>query len=86
MRIEDREEFVDQVAQAVIDKIEERDRIESMVSLVAARVLALQQEQKEATAVLVEASNTAEAPLTKGPLTTANGSTDKLQEITHVEH
>ena len=81
MRIEDREEFVDQVAQAVIDKMEERDRIESMVSLVAARVLALQKEQKEAAAVLTEASNTAE-----GPLTTANGSTDKPQEITHVEH
>ena len=57
MRIEDWEEFVDQVAQAVIDKIEERDRIESMVSLVAARVLALQQEQKEAAAVLAEAAH-----------------------------
>ncbi len=86
MRMEDREEFVDQVAQAVIDKIEERDRIESMVSLVTARVLALQQEQKDAAAVLAEASNTAEVPLTEGPLTTASGSTDRLQESTHVEH
>lgn len=57
MRIEDREEFVDQVAQAVIDKIEERDRIEGMVSLVVARVLALQKEQKEAASLLAEASS-----------------------------
>ncbi len=57
MRIEDRDEYVDLVAQAVIDKIEERDRIEGMVSLVVARVLALQKEQKEAASVLAELSS-----------------------------
>ena len=55
MRIEDRDEYVDLVAQAVIDKIEERDRIEGMVNLVVARVLALQKEQAQAAAVLAEA-------------------------------
>lgn len=75
MRIEDREEFVDQVAQAVIDKIEERDRIESMVNLVVARVLALQTEQKEATAVLAEAAHS-----------NGNGTSEKSsEEKTYVE-
>jgi len=75
MRIEDREEFVDQVAQAVIDKIEERDRIDGMVSLVVARVLALQQEQKEAAAVLAEA-----------PHSNGNGTSEKSsEEKTYVE-
>ena len=55
MRIEDREEYIDLVAQAVMDKIEERDRIEGMVSLVVARVLALQKEQAQAKAALAEA-------------------------------
>ncbi len=45
MRIEDREEFIDQVAQAVIDRIEERDRIAGLVNLVVNRVLELQKEQ-----------------------------------------
>ncbi len=44
MRIEDREEFVDMVAQAVIDRIEERDRIAGMVELVVRRVFELQQQ------------------------------------------
>ena len=75
MRIEDREEFVDQVAQAVIDKIEERNRVESLVGLVAARVLALQQEQKEAAAVLAEAAHT-----------NGNGTSEKSsEETTYVE-
>ncbi len=47
MRIEDREEFVDLVAQAVIDRIEERDRIAGLVNLVVARVLELQKEQAQ---------------------------------------
>lgn len=51
-KLEDREEFVDLVAQAVIDKIEERDRIEGLVGLVVARVVALQKEQAQADAVL----------------------------------
>ena len=55
MRIEDRDEFVDIVAQAVIDKIEERNRIEGLVGLVVTRVLALQEEQAQAKAVLGEA-------------------------------
>jgi hypothetical protein len=72
MRIEDREEFVDQVAQAVIDKIEERDRIDGMVSLVVARVLALQKAQAEAASILAEA-----------PISTEDGSSE---EKTHAEH
>lgn len=77
MRIEDREEFVDQVAQAVIDKIEERDRIEGMVSLVVARVLALQKEQAEAASILAQA----ETANFNG-----NGTPEKsLEEKTYVE-
>lgn len=85
MRIEDREEYIDLVAQAVMDKIEERDRIEGMVSLVVARVLALQKEQALAQAALAEAQTT-ETSIAQAPLTTANGSTDKLQEIAYVKH
>lgn len=44
MRIEDREEFVDLVAQSVIDRIEERDRITSLVDMVVQRVIELQQQ------------------------------------------
>jgi hypothetical protein len=45
MSAEERDELVDLVAQAVIDKIEERDRINGMVNLVVARVLALRKEE-----------------------------------------
>lgn len=45
MRIEDREEYVDMVAQAVIDRIEERDRLASLVDLVVRRVVELQEKQ-----------------------------------------
>lgn len=48
MHIEDRDDYVDLVAQAVIDRIEERDRIAGLVELVVARVLALQKEQAQA--------------------------------------
>ena len=48
MRIEDREEYVDMVAQAVIDRIEERDRLATLVDLVARRVTELQLAQAEA--------------------------------------
>ena len=48
MRMEDREDFIDLVAQAVIDRIEERDRIDRIVEMVAARVIANQKEAKEA--------------------------------------
>lgn len=45
MPIEDREEFVDLVAQAVIDRIEERDRIANLVNMVVSRVIELQEQQ-----------------------------------------
>ena len=48
MHIEDREDYVDMVAQAVIDRIEERDRIASLVDQVAQRVMELQKAQAEA--------------------------------------
>ncbi len=48
MRIEDREEYVDMVAQAVIDRIEERDRLAALVDMVVRRVLDLQKAQAEA--------------------------------------
>ena len=41
MRIEDREEYVDLVAQAVIDRIEERDRLAGLVDMVVRRVVEL---------------------------------------------
>ncbi len=63
MRIEDREEYVDLVAQAVIDRIEERDRIAGLVNLVVARVLELQKEQTS--------SNTAQAASDDAPAMTA---------------
>lgn len=67
MRIEDREEFVDLVAQAVIDRIEERDRIAGLVNLVVARVLELQKEQASAQA----SPNNAQAALDDAPAMTA---------------
>ena len=48
MRIEDRDDFVDLVAQAVIDRLEARDRIEGMVNIVVARVIELQKREAEA--------------------------------------
>ena len=45
MRMEDREEYVDMVAQAVIDRIEERDRLAVLVDQVARRVTELQEKQ-----------------------------------------
>lgn len=48
MRIEDPEEFVDMVAQAVIDRIEERDRLANLVDMVARRVTELQLAQAKA--------------------------------------
>ena len=41
MRIEDREDYIDLVAQAVIDRIEERDRLANLVDMVARRVTEL---------------------------------------------
>ncbi len=73
MRIEDRDEYIDLVAQAVIDKIEERDRIEGMVGLVVARVLALQKEQASAASILAESSSPNET-----------GASEKVEEHLHV--
>lgn len=42
---DERNACVDMVAQAVVDKIEERDRINGLADLVFQRVLALQQQQ-----------------------------------------
>ena len=47
MNREERDELVDMVAQAVIDKIEERDRINGLAEMVIQRVLALQTEEAE---------------------------------------
>ena len=48
MRMEDREDYIDMVAQAVIDKIEERDRLAGLVDQVARRVMELQKARTEA--------------------------------------
>lgn len=48
MRMEDREEYVDMVAQAVIDRIEERDRLAGLVNMVVNWVMELQKAQAEA--------------------------------------
>jgi len=42
---EERNELVDMVAQAVIDKIEERDKTNRLADLVVARVIELQQQE-----------------------------------------
>jgi len=47
MNIVERDDFVDLVAQAVIDKIEERHRINQMVEMVVARVIELQQKEAD---------------------------------------
>jgi hypothetical protein len=47
MRIEDRDEFIDAVAQAVIDRIEEKNHIHGLVEMVVQRVLQLQKESAE---------------------------------------
>jgi len=47
---DERNHFVDLVAQTVIDKMEERSRLHELADLVVARVLALQQEQSDAQA------------------------------------
>ena len=42
----EKEELVDMIAQAVIDKLEERERVNRLSDLVVARVLKLQAEEK----------------------------------------
>ena len=48
MRNKDRADYVDMVAQAVIDKIEERDRLAMLVEQVAHRVVELQKARADA--------------------------------------
>ena len=48
MRIDNRDDYIDLVAQAVIDRIEEKDRVSSLVDAVVQRVMALQQEKADA--------------------------------------
>jgi hypothetical protein len=50
MRIDNRDDYIDVVAQAVIDRIEERDRVAGLVDMVVRRVLELQVEAAEAKA------------------------------------
>ncbi|MCX6366088.1 MAG: hypothetical protein NTX57_05195 [Armatimonadetes bacterium] len=45
MAIEDRDDFVDVVAQAVIDRIEEHHRTNSLVEQVVARVIEIQKKE-----------------------------------------
>lgn len=47
MAIEDRDDFVDLVAQAVIDRIEERHRVNGLVEQVVARVIEIQKKEAE---------------------------------------
>ena len=59
MKIDEREDFVDVVAQAVIDKIEERDRVNGLVEMVVAKVLAMQKAEADLKAAAeAEASDT----------------------------
>jgi hypothetical protein len=45
MNPDERAELVDMIAQAVIDRIEERERVTRLADLVVARVFALQEEE-----------------------------------------
>lgn len=54
MGIENRDDYIDLVAQAVIDRIEERDRVSSLVDAVVRRVMELQKESAEAKAAAEE--------------------------------
>ena len=45
MTPEDRDHLVDMIAQAVIDKLEERERVNRIADMVVDRVLALQEEE-----------------------------------------
>ena len=45
MAIEDRDDFVDMVAQAVIDRIEESHRVNNLVEQVVARVIEIQKKE-----------------------------------------
>ena len=55
MNLEERHDFVDLVAQAVVDKMEERDRISGMVNMVVARVIEMQRAEADLQAAEAEA-------------------------------
>lgn len=50
MDVQERPEFIDLVAQAVIDRIQERDQVNRIVELVVQRVLELQAQEAGANA------------------------------------
>ena len=50
MRIENQSDYIDAVAQAVIDRIEEKERVSYLVDAVVQRVMALQKEMADAIA------------------------------------
>lgn len=81
MRIEDRDDFIDQVAQAVIDRIEERDRIAGMVEMVVRRVIELQREGAALRAAAeVEESAKASAENGDNPTDNQEDSVDEPEE------
>jgi|GEM_PF-2648302 hypothetical protein len=58
MPIEDKDDFIDQVAQAVIDRIEERNRVSGLVEMVVQRVFQLQNEEAALQAAAEAATDT----------------------------
>lgn len=71
----EQDDFVDRVAQAVIDKIEERDRIASLVEQIAHRVIVIQKQE----AALQEAA-TEQAANPNGNNVNAVVSAEKAEE------
>lgn len=67
MRIEDRDDFIDQVAQAVIDRIEERDRVASLVETVVQRVIQMQREEAALRAAIAPPNGSVTCPSTPAP-------------------
>ncbi len=57
----ERNEMVDMVAQAVIDKMQERERTHQLAELVVQRVIALQKEEADLNAADQAKENTHEA-------------------------
>lgn len=67
---EERDELIDLIAQAVIDRIEERDQINGLADMVVARVFALQREEDELTTRRA-------TPLSQNPALNAEQSQDQ---------
>jgi hypothetical protein len=61
MRIEDRDDYIDLVAQAVIDRIEEHQRVGGLVEMVTQRVFELQAQKAQEARAKAEQSGEAEA-------------------------